>query len=132
MTTAAVQPSGHRIALFLGGAVLAVWTGFMAMALNHAALPPESDGMVLAVFPPGTSEAASFAALVRAGAEPVRQTWLGFAWIARGEGEGFVGRLQREGALAAYGSIPVAAPVLGGCAVVTDERRAAANYRLTP
>ena len=113
MTAATVQPSGHRIALLLGGAVLAVWTGFMALALNHAALPPESDGMVLAVFPPGTPETAGFAALVRAGGEPVRQTWLGFAWIARGEGEGFVGRLHREGALAAYGSI-LRSPRRGG------------------
>lgn len=128
----ATHSSGHRVALLLGGAVLAVWAGFMAMALNDAALPPERDGMVLAVFPPGTSEEASFAALVRAGGEPVRQTWLSFAWVARGEGEGFVGRLHQEGAWAAFGSIPVAAPVLGGCAVVTDERRAAASYRLTP
>lgn len=128
----AADSSGHRVALLLGGAVLAVWAGFMALALNDAALPPESDGMVLAVFPPGTSEEATFTALVRAGGEPVRQTWLGFAWVARGEGEGFVGRLHREGAWAAYGTIPVAGPVLGGCAVITDERQAAANYRLTP
>lgn len=132
MTAAAADPSGHRVALLLGGAVLAVWAGFMAVALDDAALPAESDGIVLAVFPPGAAEEATFAAVVRAGGQPVRQTWLGFAWVVRGEGEGFVGRLQAEGAWAAYGTIPVAGPALGGCAVITDERQAAANYRLTP
>ena len=109
---------GHGLALLLAGTVAAAWVGVMALSLRQASLPPETRGLVLVAFPPGTSDADAFAAVVRAGGEPVRPTWLGFAWVARGRTDGFVGRVEREGALAAFGELPLL-PVLGGCAVVS-------------
>jgi hypothetical protein len=105
---------GHSFAVVLAGAVLAVWLAVMAVALRDAALPDATDGMVLAVFPPGTSEHDAFAAMVRAGGQPLRNTGLGFAWVAWGPAVGFVGRLKAEGAWAAFGELPVG-PVLAGC-----------------
>lgn len=122
---------GHGVALAFGAAVLAAWLGAMALALGEAALPPETDGTVLAVFPPGTSDDDAFAAVVRAGGEPVRRTWLGFAWVARAGEPGFVGRLQGEGVLAAYGELPVG-PQLGGCVAVTSDAKRPGVYRLQP
>ncbi|MGQ9371517.1 hypothetical protein [Azospirillum sp. ST 5-10] len=128
---APAAPAGHGVALALGAAVLAAWLGAMALALREAALPPETGGTVLAVFPPGTPGDAAFAAVVRAGGEPVRQTWLGFAWVARGREPGFVGRLNGEGVVAAYGELPVG-PQLGGCAAVSADVRRPGVYRLRP
>lgn len=123
----------HRIALGLFGGVLALWLVAMGIALTGAALPDgEGDGLVLAVFPPGTPDTEMFAALARAGGEPVRATWVGFAWVTRGDGEGFVGRIRREGAWAAFGDIPVAGPALGGCMAVSVDRTRAAEYRVRP
>lgn len=122
---------GHGFALALGGAVLAVWLGLMGVSLRQAALPEETDGMVLAVFPPGTPDGEAFSAMVRAGGEPVRGTWLGFAWVARGHETGFVGRLKAEGALAAFGELPVG-PAIGGCAVVSSDHERAEIYKLRP
>jgi len=123
--------SGHGLALALGAAVLAVWLGLMTVSLRQAALPAETDGLVLAVFPPGTSDDEAFTAMVRAGGEPVRPTWLGFAWVARGREAGFVGRLKDEGALGAYGELPVG-PALGGCAVVSVDDKRHEIYKLRP
>ena len=129
MTAAVRSPSaGHGLALLLAGAVLAAWVGVMALSLKQASLQPDTDGLVLVVFPPGTSDADAFAAVVRAGGEPVGPTWLGFAWVARGRTGGFVGRVEREGALATFGELPLL-PVLGGCAVVSvDDRRLSAYH----
>lgn len=117
MTATMPRLPGHGLALLLAGAVAAAWVGVMALSLRQAALPPETDGLVLVAFPPGTSDIDAFAAVVRAGGEPVRPTWLGFAWVARGRTAGFVGRVESEGAIAAFGELPLL-PVLGGCAVV--------------
>lgn len=122
---------GHGLALAFGGVVLAVWLGVMTVSLRQAALPEETDGMVLAVFPPGTPDDAAFNAMVRAGGEPVRATWLGFAWVARGREAGFVGRLKDEGAVAAFGELPVG-PALGGCAVVSTDHARAEIHKLRP
>ena len=120
--------SGHGLALLLAGAVAAAWVGVMALSLRQASLPPETDGLVLVAFPPGTSDADAFVAVVRAGGEPVRPTWLGFVWVAHGRAGGFVGRLEGEGALAAFGELSLV-PVLGGCAVVSaDDRRLPAYH----
>ena len=94
MTATVRSPSGHGLALLLAGVVLATWVTVMALSLRQASLPPEADGLVLVAFPPGTSEADAFAAVVRAGGEPARPTWLGFAWVAHGPDSGFVGRLE--------------------------------------
>jgi len=122
---------GHGFALALGGVVVAVWLGLMGVSLRQAALPEETDGLVLAVFPPGTSDDAAFSAMVNAGGEPVRPTWLGFAWVARGREAGFVGRLKNEGAVAAFGELPVG-PALGGCAVVSVDDKRHEIYKLQP
>ena len=123
MTATTCAPCGHKLALALAGAVLAGWTGLMALSLGQAQLPAQARGLVLAAFPPGTRSDEAFTAVLRAGGEPVRPTWLGFVWVARGDESGFVGRLKEEGALAAFGEFPVG-PALGGCAVVSvDDRR---------
>lgn len=119
---------GHGLALLLAGAVTAAWVGVVALSLGQVSLSPGTDGLVLVAFPPGTSDADAFAAVVRAGGEPVRPTWLGFVWVAHGRAGGFVGRLKGEGALAAFGELSFA-PVLGGCAVVpADDRRLPAYH----
>lgn len=124
MTTPAPSPGfGHGFALALGALVLAAWAAVMGVSLKQAALTEEAGGTVLAVFPPGTPDAEAFAAVIRAGGEPLRQTWIPFAWVARSDGDGFVGRLKSEGAVTAYGELPVG-PALGGCAVVSlDDKR---------
>lgn len=127
MTDPAPAPSssgfGHGFALALGALALAVWAVVTGVALTQAALNEEAGGTVLAVFPPGTPTADAFTAVVRAGGEPVRQTWIPFAWVARSDGGGFVGRLKAEGAVTAYGELSVG-PALGGCAVVSlDDKR---------
>lgn len=122
-------PIGHGLAAALLGGILLVWAGLMGLSLQRAALPDTTDGMMLAVFSPGTSDAEAMAAMVRAGGEPVRSTWLGFAWVARGVEPGFVGRLKREGALAAFGELPVG-PTLGGCTATPVDTAKIAATRL--
>ncbi|WP_207455354.1 hypothetical protein [Azospirillum sp. SYSU D00513] len=134
MTDAPAHPSapapspGHGFALALGGAVLALWLGLMGWTLNEAALEREAGGTVLAVFPPGTPDGEVFAAVLRAGGQPVRKSWISFAWVAKGDEPGFVGRLQEQGALAAYGEMPLG-PALGGCAVVSLDDDRPARFR---
>jgi hypothetical protein len=89
----------------------------MALSLRQASLPPEAD---------------AFVAVVRAGGEPARPTWLGFAWVAHSPDSGFVGRLEREGALAAFGELPLAPVVLVGCAVMSVDDRRPSAYRSWP
>lgn len=122
-------PIGHGLAAALFGGVLLVWAGLMGLSLQRAALPDATDGMMLAVFSPGTSDAEAMAAMVRAGGEPVRSTWLGFAWVARGTEPGFVGRLKAEGALGAFGELPVG-PTLGGCTATPVDTAKIAATRL--
>lgn len=120
---------GHGLALALFGVVVTIWLGAMAVSLKQAALPAETDGMVLAVFRPGTTDHEALGAMVRAGGEPVRATWLGFAWVARGREPGFVGRLTTEGALGAFGEIPLG-PTLGGCAAEPVDGAKLASVKL--
>ena len=122
-------PIGHGLAMALLGGILLVWAGLTGLSLQRAALPDRTDGMMLAVFSPGTSDADAMAAMVRAGGEPVRSTWLGFAWVARGPEPGFVGRLKAEGALAAFGELPVG-PTLGGCTAMPVDTAKIAATRL--
>lgn len=128
--TPATPTIGHGFALALGAAVVALWLAVMGVTLGQAALNEEDAGTVLAVFPPGTPGTAAFAAVVRAGGEPVRQTWIPFAWVAKADGAGFVGRLKDAGAVTALGELPIG-PALGGCAVVSldDKRPVAFQFR---
>ncbi|RUQ74290.1 hypothetical protein EJ913_07015 [Azospirillum doebereinerae] len=121
--------AGHGLAAAFFAVVLAVWAAMMGVSLRQAALPEETAGLMLAVFHPGTSDAEAFTAMVRAGGEPVRTTWLGFAYVARGLEPGFVGRLKAEGALAAFGELPVG-PTLGGCAAMPVDTAALAATKL--
>ncbi|WP_395687818.1 hypothetical protein [Aestuariivirga sp.] len=113
--------SGHRLALLLFAAVLAIWLAAMAIIMRQAALPPEASGLMLAIFEPGTAQDEAFASLTRAGARVVRPSGLGFIWVVSGEEPGLAGRLQREGALGAYRDLPIS-PVLAGCFAVADAK----------
>ena len=64
---------GHRLAVTLFASVLVVWLVSMAILIRASALPPESSGTMLAVFPPSTSADQMFAGLTRAEARIVSQ-----------------------------------------------------------
>lgn len=109
---------GHRLALLIAAGVLAAWLGVMAVSLRAAALPPEASGTMLVVFPPQMQADAAFAALVRAGALPIRKTWLGFVWVASAPE---AGRLLTEGAMGTYRDLPVS-PEIAGCFAYADAK----------
>jgi hypothetical protein len=94
--------------------VVALWLVVLAIVLRAAALGPDDAGKVFVVFPPGTAPAAAFGAIVTAGGEPLRPALGNWGWIAHADAEGFVGRLQRVGALAAFRGAP-AGLSLAGC-----------------
>ena len=112
---------GHRLALTLGTAVMAVWLAMMLAVAHEARLEPVASGKVLALFAPGTDADAAFAAIIAAGGKPVRATWLPFVWVTAGDRQGFVGRLMENGAVAAYGEMPFA-PSLAGCLAFADTK----------
>ena len=112
--------TGARGALALMLGVVVLWAGLLAVILRVAALRPEDDGKVFVVFPPATAPAEAFGAIVAAGGEPVRAALGDWAWIAHAEGPGFVGRLERNGALAAFRGAPVGLSLAGCFAWATD------------
>ncbi|MFM8745928.1 MAG: hypothetical protein ACKOED_04585 [Aestuariivirga sp.] len=114
---------GHRLALAVFVAVLAIWTAGMAVVMRHAALPPEASGPMLVVFEPGTPDDAAFASLTRAGARIIRQSGLSFIWVVAGDEPGLAGRLAGEGALGAYRDLPLS-PVIAGCFALADAKLA--------
>lgn len=116
---ASPRPPGHRLALGLLAATVAVWAVLLALSLRAAALPDAASGTLLVLFPPSLGEERALAAIVGAGGLPVRRTALGPVWVARGEGGGFVGRLRAAGALAALPDLPFG-PGLGGCVVLAS------------
>ncbi len=93
----------------------------MALSIRFAALPPQASGTVLAVFPPATASDEIFANLIRAGGRPLRETWLSFVWVVSSDKPGFVGRLRAEGAIGAYGELPIT-PQLAGCFAFADAK----------
>ena len=117
----AVGFAGHRLALKLAAAIVTLWLVAMIALVRLAALGPEASGSMLAVFDPGTADDAVFASLVAAGGRPVRQTWLPFVWVVSGAEPGFAGRLERNGALGAYGELPFA-PAIAGCFAYADTK----------
>ena len=111
--------AGAALALMTG--VVVLWLAVLALILRAAALGPEGAGKVLVVFAPGTMPADAFASIVTAGGEPIRPALGDWAWIAHGDDEGFVGRLESHGALAAYRGAP-AGLSLAGCFAWVAER----------
>ncbi|MGH6905186.1 MAG: hypothetical protein ACREIR_20885 [Geminicoccaceae bacterium] len=112
--------TGARAALALMVGVVVLWAVVLAVILRAAALGPDDAGKVFVVFAPGTAPAEAFAAIVGAGGEPVRAVLGDWAWIAHAEGRGFVGGLERNGALAAFRGAPVGLSLAGCFAWATD------------
>ena len=110
----------HRFALILFGSVIAVWLLAMFALMRASALPPDAAGPMLVVFDPGVSHDDAFAAITRAGANPIRKTAFGFIWVVDGKVE----RLTREGALGAYRDLPLN-PEIAGCIAVVDAKASA-------
>ncbi len=112
---------GHKLALWLAAAVIAVSLVAMAVAMRAAALPPEATGKMLVVFEPGTAQDDIFRRLVAAGGAPVRETWLPFVWVVAGEAPGFAGTMMANGALGTYGDMPFS-PQIAGCFAYVDAK----------
>jgi hypothetical protein len=93
----------------------------MAVVMRQAALPPEASGAMLAVFEPGTPGDQVFASIVASGAKPIRETAFGFIWVVTGDEPGLAGRLERNGALGAYGELPLS-PTIAGCFALADAK----------
>jgi hypothetical protein len=112
---------GHRLALALGGGVIAVWLAAMVLIVRASALPPDASGPLLAVFEPGRTSEEMFTVIVAAGGKPVRATWLPFVWSVAGQEPGLAGRLHEQGAIGAYAELPLAL-TLGGCMTYADAK----------
>ena len=112
---------GHGFAFSLAGGIIIVWLLAMMLIMRAAALPPQATGPMLAVFEPGTSSDEIFASLTRAGAKPIRETWLSFVWIVTGDEPDLVARLEANGALGAYEEMPFS-PTLAGCFAYADSK----------
>jgi len=112
---------GHKLALWLAAAVIAVSLAAMAVAMRAAALPPEATGKMLVVFEPGTSQEDILLRLIAAGGAPVRQTWLPFVWVVASETPGFAGSVVAEGAMGAYDEMPFS-PQIAGCFAYVDAK----------
>lgn len=109
----------HRLALTLFASVIITWLVIMAALMRASALPPEASGVMLAVFEPGTSSDAIFAALTRAEARPIRATAFGFIWVVAGDAPGLAGKLAATGAIGAYRDLPIN-PTIAGCFAWAD------------
>lgn len=112
---------GHRLALAIGGSVVAVWLAAMALMVRASALPPEAPGPMLAVFEPGAGADAVFNAIIASGGTPIRPTWLPFVWSVAGSEPGLAGRLRANGAIGTYSELPLAL-TLGGCMTYADAK----------
>lgn len=103
----------HLAAFGLLVGVLVLWLAGMAFVLNAALLPDEASGKVLAVFSPWQAEEQSFAAIIEAGARPVRPV-ASFIWVVQSDDAGLARRLREQGAHAVYGEFRFG-PALAGC-----------------
>ncbi len=98
-------------AAVLAGAVTA-WAAGLGLAFALAA-PEDAGGVRLVVFPPWQPEQRSLAAIVDAGARPVRRTrWPG-AWLVAID-PGAAAELHDRGAFGLPAETPFV-PVLAGC-----------------
>ncbi len=116
---------GHSFALALFGGIVSVWLVAMVVIMRAGALPAEASATMLAVFNPGTDPDHIFAALVNAGAMPIRQTSFGFIWVVTGNEPGLSGRLRAQGAIGTYRNLPIS-PTIAGCFAFADAKIAAA------
>ena len=110
-----IMAAGHRLAFGLLLAVTLVWAVLFGFTLRQAALPPEASGRVIAVYPFGWGDAASFAAATRTEARLVRQTWLANALELASDDPGFAARLQQTGAIAVFRAQSFDLFTLAGC-----------------
>ena len=116
------RPSSRGgLALGLIAGVALAWIAVVALTLRLTALPADASGKLLVLFPPSTSGASSFAAIIAAGGAPVRPTLGDWAWVAHAEDPGFVGRLEAAGALAAFRGVPTGMALAGCLAFATDD-----------
>lgn len=115
---------GHRLAIGVFFSVIAAWIVIMAILMRQSALPPEANGIMLAVFEPSTPPDEIFAKLTRANANPIRETAFGFIWVVTGEDAGLAGRLIAQGAIGTYRDLPIS-PTIAGCFAFVDSKAAA-------
>jgi hypothetical protein len=113
--------AGHGFALALMGGVVLLWLAVLSFALRAATLPGEASGTMFVVFPPGISEDQAFASTIGAGGRPVRRAFGNFAWIVHAEKKGFVGQIEANGALAAFGNGPAGISLAGCFSFVSDD-----------
>jgi hypothetical protein len=111
----------HRFAVLVFTSVLAVWLVAMFGVMRAAVLHPSANGIMMVVFDPGIDDDNAFAAITRAGAQPIRKTAFGFIWVV----DGNAGKLLAEGALGSYRQLPIS-PEIAGCVAVVDAKVAAA------
>lgn len=107
-------------AAILAGAVVVAGV-LMAKSMADARLPGSASGRMLVVFPLAMSGDDMFARIIRAGARPIRQTWLDAVWVVAGDRPGLAGRLIANGAAATYGDV-FFAPQLAGCFAYVDSK----------
>ncbi len=97
----------------------------MAIIMRAGALAPEASGTMLAVFEPTTPSDKVFAAIINAGARPIRQTSFGFIWVVTSDEIGLSGRLKENGAIGSYRNLPLS-PTIAGCFALADAKVAEA------
>ncbi|WP_137390520.1 hypothetical protein [Rhodoligotrophos defluvii] len=120
----------HWLAAGIGVALLVVWLAVMALAIRDAALAPDATGRMFVVFPPGLDDTAMVNRIAAAGGQPVRQTWIDSVWVVAGDRPGLAGALKDQGALGAYGELPVGMQ-LAGCFAWADAK-VGQIFTLTP
>lgn len=108
----------NRLAALLLAAVLLFWAAALGIVAYAAMLPPERDGLVVAMFPPGISDEEVLFGVARADGRLVRPTWLSNVWLVAGDGDGFVGRLSDQGVLASFAPAVFEPMTMGGCAFI--------------
>jgi hypothetical protein len=108
---------GHGFALALAAVIVIVWAAMTGLAVT-AATPPADGGRVVALFPPGRTDA-SFAAVIRAGGRPVGRSWAGIVWAVDADA-GSAHRLEAEGAIAVLRNPSFAVAL--GCAASASPR----------
>lgn len=91
------QSSVNSVAAFMA-VFLVVVTPLAAVAWSSAALPPEPDAPVAAIFPPWWGGGQALAAATRAGGRIIAVGGLDSTLILAGEEPGLAARLRREGA----------------------------------
>ena len=111
----------HLLAASIAVALLLIWLAAMAIAIHHAALPPEASGRMIAVYPPGLTSEAMVERIASAGGNPVRQTWASSVWVVASDEPGFAGKLQQSGAMATYAELPIGMQ-MAGCFAWADVR----------